>query len=457
MATLIVAISTYARDFEYQGLTYTVISESDKTCQTKVGYLDDDWNWHPGDDISGELVIPATVSDGAAHYTVIKIGAQSFSYCNNLTDVTIPNSVTEIDDNAFESCTNLTAINLKPSITHIGNAAFATCSSLTQIDIPESVLHIGIAAFSNCHQLKSANLPPNITEISDYIFCACSQLNGIHIPESVTKIGLGAFLSCSSLTSINIPASVTEIDLFAFDECTALTAVHAESVESWCKIDFYEKGSNPLSNAHNMYVNGELIHNIVIPNSITQINDHAFAEFSSMESIEIPNSVTQIGEEAFVGCSNLISVTIPGSVTTIDTNAFAFCNHMTQLTIGDLVSEIQNGAFGCCPELTDIYSLNTTPPNIYEYTFDEESSATLHIKPEALNAYRAHAYWRRFKIMADLSSGINEIIDNATINESALPMFYYNLHGQPTDPDNLHPGQLYIRHQGNKSTKIIAR
>ena len=62
---------------------------------------------------------------------------------------------------------------------------------------------------------------------------------------------------------------------------------------------------------------------VVIPNSITQINDSMFNSCGTLLSIKIPNTVTSIGHDAFNYCRSLQDIKIPDAVTTIGQNAFA--------------------------------------------------------------------------------------------------------------------------------------
>ncbi len=152
----------------------------------------------------------------------------------------------------------------------------------------------------------------------------------INIPEEVTYMsrtrkvtGIGdyAFRNCSSLTSVTIPNSVTSIGERAFGGCDGLTSVHINDLSAWCKITFDD---NPLCYAHHLYLNGEEIKDLVIPNSVTSIGFMAF-RYCDLTSVTIPNSVTTIGGYAFDGCTDLTSVTISNSVTSIEICAFSGC------------------------------------------------------------------------------------------------------------------------------------
>ena len=168
-------------------------------------------------------------------------------------------------------------------------------------------------------------IPNYITEIGANAFEDCTSLKGITIPDSVTSIGVWAFKGCTSLNGITIPDSVTRIGNWAFYGCTSLTSVNISDIASWCTISFGNHSANPLSYAKNLYVNGELVKEIVIPNSVTSIGGYAFCDCTSLEGITIPDSVTSIGGAAFCRCTSLKGITIPDSVTSIGYNAFEGC------------------------------------------------------------------------------------------------------------------------------------
>ena len=168
-----------------------------------------------------------------------------------------------------------------------------------EVTIPASILHDGVAY--------------PVGSIGGHTFYNCSGLTSVTIPESVTSIGDRAFSDCSGLTSVTIPESVTSIGVRAFDGCSGLTAVHITDIDAWCKISFlaneYPSGvpleSNPLYYAHHLYLNGEEVKELIIPNSVTSIGPNTFSECSVLASVTIPSSVTSIGDNAFYGCKDM--------------------------------------------------------------------------------------------------------------------------------------------------------
>ena len=222
----------------------------------------------------------------------------------------------------------------------------------SNINIPNSIISIGWGAFRNCASLTSVTIPDSVTEIGDDAFDNCSSLTSVTIPDSVTKIGWGAFCNCK-----------------------ALNAVYISDLKAWCEIELRGWTDGPLYYAKNLYLNGERLTNIiipqgttkigecfagcsltsvVIPDSVTEISDFAFYHCDSLTSVTIPNSVTKIGSGVFSFCTSLTSITIPDSVTSIGLQAFDYCSSLTSVTIPDSVTKISGHAFCDCAFLTSI-------------------------------------------------------------------------------------------------------
>ena len=404
--------------------------------------------------------------------SVTSIDSWAFSDCSSLTSVTIPESVTSMETYAFYGCSALTSVTINSnaflsqyfydnygrslrtyfgsqvteyiignSVTHIGGRAFYECTNLTSVSIPNSVTSIGESAFQNCSGLKSITIPESVTSIESSTFYGCSGLKSITIPESVTSIGDYTFYGCSGLKSVTIGNSVTSIGEEAFSGCSGLTKAEFSSIENLCKIEFDFYYSNPLYYAHHLYVNGDEVKNLVIPNSVTHINGYAFVACSGLTSITIPNSVksigiyafwncsgltsvtignsvTSIGSWAFSDCSSLTSVTIPESVTSIGSSAFSGCSGLTSITIPESVTSIGWSAFRDCSSLKSVTCLAKEVPSSDGSLFNNVSlnAATLYVLEVSVDAYKKKTPWKNFGKIVPLTVPATAI----SINETEL-------------------------------------
>lgn len=381
-----------AYDCKVDGIYYNLNLEEKKA---EVTCRDFDYShWYYYSDYYGDLIIPEKFTYEGVDYSVNSIGLSAFYHCNSLSSVSIPNSVTSI-----------------------GDYAFCGCSSLTSATIPVSVTTIGICVFENCTSLTSVTIPNSVTTIGDEAFMGCSGLTSVTIPNSVTTIGGATFNGCSGLISVAIPNSVTTIGFLAFMGCIGLTSVHITDLEAWCNIVFESTPSNPLYYAQHLYLNGEEIKDLVIPNSVTNIGNSTFAGCSGLTSLTIPNSVTSIGNDAFSVCSGLSSLTIPNSVTSIGDYAFSDCSGLTSVTIPSSVTNIGELAFWDCNGLKSVTSQATIPPIANDYTFSNYS-IPLFVPDEALNDYKTTIPWSLFETILPISSETK--IENTTMQEAEV-------------------------------------
>ena len=362
-----------------------------------------------------------------------KIPGYTFSRCNNLTSVIIPEGVTGIGAYAFEDCDKLISagpigsgcniefgwktripsclgasfpglksIEIPKGVKIIDDSAFSCCYWLTNVTIPDSVISIRDRAFYGCSSLTSVNIPQGIEGIYDQTFKNCRSLINISIPEGVTNIGSEAFSGCTNLTSIQIPNSVSSIGYHAFENCSSLARVvipssietlntifagcdrleSAGPIGSGCNIEFGWKTEIPA----NSFAGVSKLTNIILPESVTSIGSSAFSGCSSLTSVNIPNSVTSIGSSAFSECASLTSISIPSSVISIGAFAFSSCSKLTSVTIPDSINSISDYTFSGCSGLTSV-DIPDSVKSIGNYAFSECSGLTSVSIPASVKEY----------------------------------------------------------------------
>ena len=278
-------------------------------------------------------------------------------------------------------CDDITSVVIGDKVTSIGNYAFYMCSNITNVDMG-SVTSIGQYAFQRCTSLSSITIPDSVTSIGGNAFWGCSSLSSITIPDSVTSIGGNAFRGCSSLTSITIPYSVTSISESTFLGCSNLEGITVDGNNT-----NYSSENGVLFNKNKTslikYPDNKSGASYIFPDSVTSIEEYAFANCSNLKNITIPDRVTSIGSYAFSDCRSIESITILGSIYSIGECAFQYCTSLTSITIPDSVESIGQYAFLGCTSLTSI----TIPDSVNfigDFAFFECTSLESIFLPESL-------------------------------------------------------------------------
>ena len=416
--------SVSAYNFASDGLYYNITSITDLTVEvTCKSYSDGNYF----NDVSGDVIIPSSVTYAGKNYSVTSIGNGAFCLCSSVTSVSIPNSVTSIGRDAFACCTGLMSIVIPNSVTSIGYTAFQSCSSLTSLFIPKSVTSIMNGIFAGCSGLTSITVASDnsnydsrnncnaiINTKTNELIAGCQ--NTI-IPNDVTSIGRLAFYGCTGLISIFIPNSITSIGYEAFRNCTNLRKVYNNSSLPIATLssDYGYIGYYAIAVYNNYTIEGEYIiqiqndkryvcgylgteASITVPANVNGIADGAFYNRNEIKNITIGESVTSIGICSLYGCTGLTSITIPNGVTSIGREAFCGCSGLASITIPNSVTSIGNYAFSGC-KFRDIQVLAENPAEIGNETFSGQSRyhTTLYVPYGCYDNYAYDdTYWYMF-------------------------------------------------------------
>ena len=290
--------------------------------------------------------------------------------------------------------------------------------------------HVSVTYSGNGVYTGSVSIPNQVT------------YNGVTYP--VTAIGEWAFEGGEGMTYLSIPSSITSIGEYAFIDCGSNIEVRIADLTAWCKVEFGNVHSSPLSSAKKFYLNTSSYEtkSLSIPNGVEAISNFAFYQCRSITSLSIAGSVKTIGSStfedctgltsiylnnglesiggsSFEGCKGLSSVKLPNSVKSIAINAFKNCSGLTSLTLNEGLESIGISSFeGCtgisaitlpssltsididafsgCSKLNVIVSKIQSPFAIDENVFNTYYSAILYVPEGTISTYKTTAGWKRF-------------------------------------------------------------
>lgn len=275
--------------------------------------------------------------------------------------------------------------------------------------------------------------------VHDGRFSYC-PITSVTIPKECYQIRLQAFEHCPQLEEITIIGSHF-FGKSCFGAPSSGKKVYTTSLEDWLNSEYINSASNPMYGGADLYINGTLLTDLVIPEGTTKITDNCFTYCDSLTSVSLPSTLTSIGEYCFTYCNNLpsitipdsvtnigegafsgcqfteivlpsgiteisenlfvdcqylTSVTIPNSITTINNNAFRNCIELISVTIPNQVTTIGRYAFWNCTKLTSITCLAVTPPSIQSNTFYQTTLEAIYVPAESVEAYKTASNWSTF-------------------------------------------------------------
>lgn len=312
-------------------MTFTVISESEKTCYVGTGM----WGETAIDkETDGSVTIPTEVEG----YKVFGINSSAFEGCTKLSGITLPEGMTYIDTYAFSGCIGLTTITIPSSVTNLGWGVFSGCNNL------ESIISLITTPFA----------------IDTYTFSRDKGCVCIYVPT-------GTSVSYQETVGWNTNFSYTCENL----ELDDVIPFYDETVKQICVDNWDKDGDGELSlkeageisSFNRRFENSEIgnFRELMYFTGLTKIDDATFKGCSLLFAINLPDGIDAIGDFAFDGCSNLTNIIIPNTVKSIGKYAFQNCSNVT-LAMPTNLKIIDDYAFYSCNNLSNI-----TFPESLEY------------------------------------------------------------------------------------------
>ncbi len=384
---------------------------------------------------------------------LVTIGSRAFDNCASLTSVSFTDSVTLIESGAFtNSCSSLTdvyirissienylkikgieylkgnvhlisetgseitEVNIPSSVAFITTYAFKNCVFLTSVNISEGPTSIGSCAFSNCTSLISVTISNSVKAIYNEAFVSCTSLVSVVTGSGLVTIDDLAFSNCVSLPSISIPSSVTSIGRNPFRNCKSLGSINVDTNNrNYSSLDgvlFNKKQTTILAYPNNHSSS------YVIPDTVTTINDYAFATCTSLKSIIIPSSVSSIYQDAFERCSSLESVSLANGITSINRYAFMHCTSLASIVIPDTVTSIGDQTFYGCTSLASI----VIPDSVTSFGIAIFSKCTSLVYNEYDNAYYLGNDSNPYLVLVKTK---NTSIESCIINDNCKRIYWH--------------------------------
>lgn len=247
----------------------------------------------------------------------ILINDYAFSGCD-LTNTKLPKRLKALNSGVLMG-TNIENIEIPNTVTDIVYRSLGYCEKLTSIYIPSSVTKIGDYVLCGCTGLNSITVDKDnekyydenncIIEAGSKTLIAGCKNSIIPADGSVTSIAEGAFGDLTNLASITIPAAITNIGYDSFAGCGGLESITVDENNTV----YHSDGNCLIDTKQKTIIRGCINSKIPADGSVTRIGYGAFSHCAELTSIVIPDAITSIYWDAFFGSYNIKDVYYTGT------------------------------------------------------------------------------------------------------------------------------------------------
>ncbi len=276
-----------------------------------------------------------SVDEWGVLYNKDKTQLIKFPDSSEITEYDIPEGVTDLSYHAFAYSKNLEKVSCPSTLKSIGKYDFFHCFSLVEVVLEEGIVSIIEEAFRESASLSKINFPSTIRSIGEGAFQGCNLSGVIELPESLSSLG-------SDSDGKSYPAAVfngCRITAFSIDENNGFFSTDENGI-------LYDKYKTTLLDCPDAID----LTSVVVPESVTAIDNYAFSKVSGLKSITLHDSVYSIGTRAFA-YSGIVSFAFPKNLTQVSEGIFYHCVDLTQVDLHDNIGVICDSAFSQCSSL----------------------------------------------------------------------------------------------------------
>lgn len=302
--------------------------------------------------------------------SVSQISDCMFLECSSIYEITLPNTIIAVGDGAFSGCLKLASIDLsKTKTATIGAKGFAYCENLSTIQLPSTLTIIDEAAFIEDKNLRLVqNLEKTIVStIGIRVFEGCSNLSSIKLPQTLSSLGESAFDGCSNLSSVSgfENTAVTTLEIRTFANCSSLLTLSLARGLTGIKREAMI-GCSVLRNLDTLSTT-----------KVAKIGDKAFKDTAGLTSISLPTSTfVAFGQNSFENSGIQKINNLKNCSKFKSFGASSFMNSsLKEIEFPNCSFTIEENAFKNCTSLTKVTFNSKTAPSAQETSFEGTTSA----------------------------------------------------------------------------------